>query len=91
MTGLLASEGMRVSQLRVRESLAHTNPFYLQSRRTATARKMNPIPYHADYFGHKLHIDQNEKLVMYVVTRVRSGWIQWESSGVYFNASKKRC
>lgn len=70
MTGLLASEGMRVSQLRVGESLAHTNPSYLQARRTATARKMNPIPYHADYFGHKLHIDQNEKLVMYGVTHV---------------------
>ena len=36
-------------------------------------------------------IDQNEKLVMYGVTRVRSGWIQRENSGVYFNASKKQC
>ncbi len=32
---------------------------------------MNPIPYFAaDYFGHKLHVDQNEKLVMYGVTHV---------------------
>ena len=31
---------------------------------------MNPIPYRADYFGHKLHIDQNEKLVMFGVTHI---------------------
>ena len=87
MTGLPASEGMRVSQLRVGESLAHTNPSYLQSQRTATAR-MNPIPHHADYFGHKLRIDQNEN---WCHSCVRSGWIQRENSGVYFNASKKQC
>ena len=37
---------------------------------TTTTIAVNPIPYRADYFGHKLHIDQNEKLVMYEVTRV---------------------
>ena len=31
---------------------------------------MNPTPYNADYFGHKLHADQNEKLVMFGVTHV---------------------
>lgn len=31
---------------------------------------MNPVPYHAEYFGHKMHIDQNEKLVMFGVTHV---------------------
>ena len=31
---------------------------------------INPIPYHADYFGHKLHIDQNEKLVMFGITHI---------------------
>ena len=33
-------------------------------------RNMNPIPYHAGYFGHKLHMDQNEKLAMFGVTHV---------------------
>jgi len=36
----------------------------------STSLQTNPVPYHADYFGHKLHIDQNEKLVMYGVTHV---------------------
>ena len=31
---------------------------------------VNPIPYRADYFGHKLHIDQNEKMVMFGVTHI---------------------
>ena len=46
------------------------NPGYHHARRTSTARQINPVPYHACYFGHKLHVDQNEKLVMYGVTHV---------------------
>ena len=34
------------------------------------ARQTNPIPYCADYPGHKVNIDQNEKLVMYGVPHV---------------------
>ena len=34
--------------------------------------KSNPIPYKANYFGHKLHLDQNEKLIHYGVTHVIS-------------------
>ncbi|WAQ94000.1 hypothetical protein MAR_006471, partial [Mya arenaria] len=32
------------------------------------ARNINPIPYFAEYFGHKLHTDQNEKLAMFGAT-----------------------
>lgn len=35
-----------------------------------TDRLLNPIPYRADYIGHKLHVDQNEKLVRYGATHV---------------------
>ncbi|KAK0132633.1 hypothetical protein N1851_032501 [Merluccius polli] len=34
------------------------------------ARNLNPVPYHAEYMGHKIHFDQNEKLVMFGVTHV---------------------
>lgn len=34
------------------------------------AGEMNPHPYFTEYFGRKLHIDQNEKLVMFGVTHV---------------------
>ena len=33
---------------------------------------MNPMPYHADFFGHKLHVDQSKKLVMLGVTHICS-------------------
>ena len=36
-------------------------------------RSFNPKVYKADYFGHKLHVDKNEKLVMYGVTHVVAG------------------
>ena len=31
---------------------------------------MNPVPYFADYFGHRVLIDHNEKVVMYFVIHV---------------------
>lgn len=33
-------------------------------------RNLNPTPYNAEYVGHKLHLDQNEKLGMFGVTHV---------------------
>ena len=32
-------------------------------------------PYRADYFGHKLHLDQNEKLVMYAAINGHSRFL----------------
>ena len=66
MTGLLASRGLKVSEVNVGKSLRTVNPRY----HSATAHLMNPVPYHANYFGHKLHIDQNKKLVMYGATHI---------------------
>ena len=50
-----------------------TNPLYHHQRSTSSASLLNPIPYTADYFGHKVHLDQNEKLVMFGVTNVCGG------------------
>lgn len=70
ITGLLASEGIKVSQNRVGKALKIMNPNYHMLRCKATARQLNPIPYTAEYFGHKIHVDQNEKLCMYGVTHI---------------------
>lgn len=70
MTGLLASEGLKIGEQRVGQSLQRVNPEYSHARRASTDRHINPIPYTADYFGHKLHVDQNEKLVMFGVTHI---------------------
>lgn len=77
MCGLLASEGVKVAEGRIGKALQKVNPGYQQAHRSHANRHrshanrhLNPIPYHASYFGHKLHIDQNEKLVMYGVTHI---------------------
>ena len=59
-----------ISQKRISIALQVAAPQYHQRRQTNTARLTNPITYKADYFGRKLYIDQNEKLVMYGVTNV---------------------
>ena len=64
------STGLEIGETRVGEVLRQTFPRNNQQRRQNTARAINPIPYRADYFGHKLHMDQNEKLVMYGCTHV---------------------
>lgn len=73
MTGYLAQKhGKRFGDKRVGRALAQACPQHHARRKNDTAKMLNPIPYRADYFGHKLHVDQNEKLVMYGVTHVVS-------------------
>lgn len=68
MQGLLASRGVRVGEGRVGQSLKRVSPG-AQAMRTCLARRLlNPVPYSAEYFGEKLHVDQNEKLIRYGVT-----------------------
>ena len=54
-----------IAEKRVGVALSMVSPRYTAQRRTSITRAVNLIPYRADYFGHKLHIDQNERLVMY--------------------------
>ena len=71
MKGYLSQKHkVNTSQRRVASALQVLRPIYHQRRQPNTARMINPIPYRADYFGHKIYIDQNEKLVMYGVTHV---------------------
>ena len=70
MHGVLSSQGIRASQRRIGESLQRLAPIqYAQRRREATSL-LNPLPYRAAYFGEKLHLDQNEKCVMFGITHV---------------------
>ena len=65
MQGLLAATGVRASHRRVAKTLRTVAPGYHHAKRACTARQTNPAPYSAEYYGHKLHLDQNEKLVMH--------------------------
>ena len=60
LTGLLRSEGVIVGEQRVRSAMTNATPVYIQQRQQRVYRQMNPVPYYAEYFGHKLHLDQNE-------------------------------
>lgn len=66
----MKSCGITASEKRIARALSVSSPMYQAQRNSNTARQMNPFPYHADYFGHKLHLDQNEKLEMYGLTEV---------------------
>ena len=70
MTGFLSSQGIRCAEKRVDQSLERLNPANQTNRRLNTHRKTNSIPHVAEYFGQKVHIDQNEKLVMFGITHV---------------------
>lgn len=70
LTGLLRSEGVVVGEQRVRLAMRRVTPLYVERRRQQTYRQFNPRPYYAEYCGHKIHLDQNEKLVRYGVTHV---------------------
>ena len=70
MTGYLSTQGLRCSEKRVGQSLKRVSADYHAQRESNTHRQTNPIPYRADYFGEKVHIDQNEKLVMFGITHV---------------------
>ena len=71
MQGLLRSQGIRVSQ-RIGSALRRTFHQAHSQRLTNIVHHINPIPYHATFFGEKLHFDQNEKLNMYGIVHVLS-------------------
>ena len=70
MYGALQDDGIRVGERMIGKVLNAINPTATESRRTNAGRSLNPKQYKADYFGHKIHVDQNEKLVMYGVVHV---------------------
>lgn len=70
MIGLLAADGFHVAEKRVGSSLKRVCKPYHDRRVHRTQSLTNPVPYCARYVGEKMHIDQNEKLVMFGVTHV---------------------
>ena len=69
-TVLLAAKDIQCSHHTVGAALKTVSPDYAQSRRQGIATLLNPMPYRADNFGEKLHVDQNEKLAMFGVPHV---------------------
>lgn len=70
LKGYVWKQGVNICSKRIGASLASVAPVYHQQRLTRTERATNPFPYYAQYFGHKIHMDQQEKIAMYGVTHV---------------------
>ena len=70
MHGLLRSLGFRVSQSRVSRSMQRVALVQHRFRQSNVHQLLNPPIYRANYYGDKLHLDQNEKCVMFGVTHV---------------------
>ena len=62
--------GVSISKRKVGNALKTICPRTQAERCMQAERSFNPKVYKADYFGHKLLVDQNEKLVMYVESYV---------------------
>ena len=59
-----------MSKGRVAAALRRVAPLQYEQRRHDAVDRLNPSPYIALFFGHKLHMDQNEKLKMFGLTHV---------------------
>lgn len=62
-----------ISQRRISKMLRKVAPRTHRERAHDLLDRTNPVPYHASYFGYKLHMDQNEKIAQeYGVTHVHA-------------------
>ena len=66
MSGLLAAQGCHVGQNHMGVSLRWPT----NDENSGSERQKNPVPYMAHYLGEKVHIDQDEKLVMFGATHI---------------------
>ena len=60
--------GVSISERKVGDALQNICPSAKAERYVQTGRQFKPKVYKADYFGHKMNIDQNKKLAMCGVT-----------------------
>ena len=67
---VVAMKGFRVSERQLKRLLPAIAPVGHYARQTSSVERSNPAVYSARYFGHKMHIDQNEKLIHFGVTYV---------------------
>ena len=70
MTGYIRSYDIIASEQRVRKSMLIVDPLNHAIRVQDGQRRFNAVPYNSQYFGHKIHVDLNEKLVHFGVVLI---------------------
>ena len=68
--GFLRSQGIYIGTKKIAQLQRLLAPKEVQLRKEQAEAAFNPEPYYAHSFGHKIHIDQNEKLVAFGVVHV---------------------
>ena len=66
----MKAKGINVGETKIGKILGEINPEAQRKRQNVAGRSLNPKVYNAEYFGHKIHYDQNEKLGMFGVVHV---------------------
>lgn len=67
---LKGNKSINVSERKLKGIMPSLAPIDHSMRQSNSHERRNPAIYSARYFGHKIHMDQNEKLVNYGVTYV---------------------
>lgn len=70
LKGYMLSKGVTISERHLRLAIPQVAPIQHRQRQLGQVDRTNPHLYHANYYGEKIHLDQNEKLCMYGVTYV---------------------
>ena len=63
-------KGLNVSERKLKRIMPILSPINHSLRHSNSLERRNPPIYSARYFGHKIHMDQNEKLIHYGVTYI---------------------
>ena len=66
----MKAKGINVGEKKIGKILGEINPEAQIKMQKVAGRSLNPKVYNAEYFGHKVHYDQNEKLGMFGVVHV---------------------
>ena len=66
----MRAKGINVGETKIGKILGEINPEAQIKRQNVAGCSLNPKVYNAEYFGHKVHYDQNEKLGMFGVVHV---------------------
>ena len=76
LTGSLRNNGNSFGERQVDETLQSITSVASSQRKVKAGRSFNPRVYSAEYFGHKIYYDENEKLGMYGAVHVcaRNGY-----------------
>ena len=74
---LQGHKSLNISERKIRKTFPLVAPQGHSSWVSSARERRNPALYYAQYFGHKLHLDQNEKVVHYRVMYVlaRDGFL----------------